>query len=85
MLAIADAPFFDVDFCRVIAAVILNDPTKVEFHPLTAKERFTALQTGEVDVLIRNTAWTISRDTSVGLDFAPTTFYDGQGLWSGSR
>ena len=71
---------FDVEFCRAIAAAIFNDPTKVEFRPLTAKERFTALQTGEVDVLIRNTTWTVSRDTSVGLDFAPTTFYDGQGI-----
>lgn len=71
---------FDVEFCRAIAAAIFNDPTKVEFRPLTAKERFTALQTGEVDVLIRNTTWTISRDTSVGLDFGPTTFYDGQGI-----
>ena len=71
---------FDVDFCRAVAAAIFNDPTKVEFRPLTAKERFTALQTGEVDVLIRNTTWTLSRDTSVGLDFAPTTFYDGQAI-----
>jgi len=71
---------FDVEFCRAIAAAIFNDPTKVEFRPLTAKERFTALQTGEVDVLIRNTTWTISRDTSVGMDFTPTTFYDGQGI-----
>ncbi len=71
---------FDVEFCRAIAAAIFNDPTKVEFRPLTAKERFTALQTGEVDVLIRNTTWTLTRDTSVGLDFGPTTFYDGQGI-----
>ena len=71
---------FDVDFCRAVAAAIFNDPTKVEFRPLTAKERFTALQMGEVDVLIRNTTWTLSRDTSVGLDFCPTTFYDGQGI-----
>jgi len=71
---------FDVEFCRAIAAAIFDDPTKVEFRPLTAKERFTALQMGEVDVLIRNTTWTTSRDTSVGLDFCPTTFYDGQGI-----
>lgn len=71
---------FDVDFCRAIAAAIFNDPTKVEFRPLTAKERFTALQTGEVDVLIRNTTWTLNRDTAVGLDFGPITFYDGQGI-----
>jgi len=71
---------FDVEFCRAVAAAIFDDPTKVEFRPLTAQERFTALQTGEVDVLIRNTTWTTSRDTSVGLDFCPTTFYDGQGI-----
>ena len=71
---------FDVEFCHAIAAAIFDDPTKVEFRPLTAKERFTALQTGEVDVLLRNTTWTTSRDTSVGLDFGPTTFYDGQGI-----
>jgi general L-amino acid transport system substrate-binding protein len=71
---------FDVEFCRALAAAIFDDPTKVEFRPLTAKERFTALQTGEIDVLIRNTTWTTSRDTSVGLDFCPTTFYDGQGI-----
>lgn len=71
---------FDTDFCRAIAAAVLGDATKVEFIPMTAKERFTALQTGEIDVLIRNTTWTISRDTSVGAEFAPTTFYDGQGM-----
>ena len=71
---------FDVEFCRAVAAAVFDDPTKVEFRPLTAAERFTALQTGEVDVLIRNTTWTTSRDTSVGLDFCPTTFYDGQGI-----
>src|SRR5271155_3872187 len=71
---------FDVDFCRAIAAAIFNDPTKVKFIPLTAKDRFTALQSGEVDVLSRNTTWTLSRDTSLGLDFAAVTFYDGQGF-----
>ncbi len=71
---------FDVDFCRAVAAAIFDDPNAVEFRPLTAQERFTALQTGEVDVLIRNTTHTLSRDTSVGLDFAPITFYDGQGM-----
>ncbi|RRR75407.1 MAG: transporter substrate-binding domain-containing protein [Candidatus Viridilinea halotolerans] len=71
---------FDVDFCRAVAAAIFDDPTKVEFRPLTAAERFTAVQTGEVDVLIRNTTHTLSRDGSVGLDFAPITFYDGQGM-----
>ena len=71
---------FDVDFCRAIAAAIFNDPTKVKFVPLTAKDRFTALQSGEVDVLSRNTTWTLSRDTSLGLDFVAVNFYDGQGF-----
>ncbi len=71
---------FDVDFCRAIAAAIFNDPTKVKFVPLTAKDRFTALQSGEIDVLSRNTTWTMSRDTSLGLDFAAITYYDGQGF-----
>ena len=71
---------FDIDYCKALAAALFDDPTKVEYRPLTAKERFTAVQTGEVDVLIRNTTWTLSRDTSVGMDFAPTTFYDGQGI-----
>ncbi|MFB2769974.1 amino acid ABC transporter substrate-binding protein [Pelatocladus sp. BLCC-F211] len=70
----------DVDICRAIAAAIFNDPKKVEFRNLNAKERFTAVQTGEVDILSRNTSWTISRDTSVGLEFAPVVFYDGQGI-----
>src|SRR5690242_4350053 len=71
---------FDVDYCRAIAAAILNDPTKVKFVPLTAQNRFTALQSGEVDVLARNTTWTMSRDTTLGLDFAAVNFYDGQGF-----
>lgn len=71
---------FDVDFCRAIAAAVLGDADAVDFRALSAQERFTAVQTGEVDVLIRNTTWTSSRDTAVGLDFAPTTFYDGQGF-----
>jgi general L-amino acid transport system substrate-binding protein len=71
---------FDVDFCRAIAAAIFNDPTKIKFVPLTAKDRFTALQSGEIDVLSRNTTWTLSRDTSLGLDFAAITYYDGQGF-----
>lgn len=71
---------FDIDFCRALTAAIFGDTGKVEFVPTTAKERFTVLQTGEADVLFRNTTWTISRDTSVGLDFGPTTFYDGQGM-----
>ncbi|BAU07939.1 amino acid ABC transporter substrate-binding protein [Fischerella sp. NIES-3754] len=70
----------DVDICRAIAAAIFDDPKKVEYRNLNAKERFTAVQTGEVDILSRNTSWTISRDTSVGLEFAPVVFYDGQGI-----
>lgn len=71
---------FDTDFCRAIAVAIFNDPSAVEFRPLTAAERFTALQTSEIDVLIRNTTWTFSRDVELGTDFGPTTFYDGQGM-----
>ena len=71
---------FDVDYCRALAAVIFNDPNKVEYRPLSAQARFTALQSGEIDVLSRNTTWTLSRDTSLGLNFGPTLFYDGQGL-----
>lgn len=78
--AAGDFEGFDVDFCKAIAAAILGDASKVEYRPLSAQERFTAVQSGEVDVLIRNTTWTSSRDTSVGLEFAPTTFYDGQGF-----
>src|SRR5688572_20544449 len=70
----------DVDFCKAIAAAIFNDPTKVKFIPLTAKDRFTALQSGEVDVLSRNTTWTSSRDTQLGLNFAAVNYYDGQGF-----
>lgn len=71
---------FDADFGRAIAAAVLGDPDKVEFVPLNAAERFTALQTGEIDVLIRNTTWTLSRDADLNTDFAPPTFYDGQGF-----
>jgi general L-amino acid transport system substrate-binding protein len=70
----------DVDFCRAIAAAIFNDPTKVRFQALTAKDRFTALQTGEVDVLVRNTTWTLARDTTNGLNFTGVNYYDGQGF-----
>jgi len=71
---------FDVDYCRAIAAAIFNDPAKVKFVPLTAKDRFTALQSGDVDVLIRNTTWTSSRDTQLGLNATGTNYYDGQGF-----
>lgn len=69
---------FDADYCRAVAAAVLGDANAVEFTALTAAERFTAVQTGAVDVLIRNTTWTQSRDTDVGMDFGPTTYYDGQ-------
>jgi general L-amino acid transport system substrate-binding protein len=71
---------FDVDFCRAIAAAVFDDPKAVKFSPLSAKERFTALQSGEVDLLARNSTWTISRDTSLGLDFPAVNYYDGQGF-----
>jgi general L-amino acid transport system substrate-binding protein len=70
----------DVDWCKAMAAAIFNDPNKVKFVPLTAKDRFTALQSGEVDVLARNTTWTSSRDTSLGLNFTAVNYYDGQGF-----
>ncbi|HVV91911.1 MAG TPA: amino acid ABC transporter substrate-binding protein [Hyphomicrobiales bacterium] len=71
---------FDVDYCRAVAAAIFGDPAKVKFTPLDASQRFTALQSGEVDVLIRNTTWTMSRDTTLGLKFAGVNYYDGQGF-----
>ena len=70
----------DIDFCRALGAAIFNDEKKVKFVPLTAKDRFTALQSGEVDVLARNTTWTSSRDTSLGLNFGPINYFDGQGF-----
>ena len=70
----------DVDVCRALAAAIFNDPTKVKFVSLSAKDRFTALQSGEIDVLSRNTTWTLSRDTSLGANFTGVTYYDGQGF-----
>ena len=70
----------DVDFCRQLGAAVLGDANKVKFVPLSAQQRFTALQSGEVDVLSRNTTWTLQRDTQLGLNFAPVTFYDGQGF-----
>jgi len=70
----------DVDFCRSVAAAVLGDASKVKFIPLTAKERFTALQSGEIDVLARSSTWTATRDTSLGLNFAGVNYYDGQGF-----
>lgn len=70
----------DVDFCRALAAAIFNDPLKVKFISFTAKDRFVALQNGDIDALVRNTTWTISRDTSLGISFTAVNYYDGQGF-----
>ena len=70
----------DVDVCRALSAAIFNDPNKVKFVPLSAKDRFTALQSGEIDVLSRNSTWTLSRDTSLGLNYTGISYYDGQGF-----
>ncbi|MFN4193972.1 MAG: amino acid ABC transporter substrate-binding protein [Tabrizicola sp.] len=71
---------FDVDLCRAVAAVVLGDATKVKFLPTTGETRFTALQSGEVDLLVRNSTWTFSRDTELALDFVAVNYYDGQGF-----
>ncbi|MCZ8179526.1 MAG: amino acid ABC transporter substrate-binding protein [Rhizobium sp.] len=71
---------FDVDYCKAVAAAVFGDATKVKYTPTTAQSRFTALQSGEVDVLIRNTTWTISRDTALGFNFRTVNYYDGQGF-----
>ena len=70
----------DVDLCRAVAAAVLGDASKVRYTPLTAQQRFTAVQSGEVDILSRNTTWTLSRDTSLGLNFVGVNYYDGQGF-----
>jgi general L-amino acid transport system substrate-binding protein len=70
----------DVDVCRAVAAAVTGDAAKVRYTPLTAQQRFTALQSGEVDILSRNTTWTISRDASLGLNFVGVNYYDGQGF-----
>ncbi len=70
----------DVDLCKAVAAALFGDATKVKYTPLNAKERFTALQSGEIDVLSRNTTWTSSRDSALGLNFAGVNYYDGQGF-----
>ena len=70
----------DVDTCRAVAAAVFGDASKVKYTPLTAKERFTALQSGEIDMLSRNTTWTATRDTSLGINFAGVNYYDGQGF-----
>ncbi|QLQ19719.1 MAG: amino acid ABC transporter substrate-binding protein [Exiguobacterium profundum] len=71
---------FDVDLCRAVAAAVLGDPTKVKFLPTTGETRFTALQSGEVDLLVRNSTWTASRDSELALDFVAVNYYDGQGF-----
>jgi len=71
---------FDVDYCKAVAAAILGDASKVEYVPLTASARFEALASGEIDMLVRNTTWTSSRDRDLGNDFTAPTFYDGQGM-----
>lgn len=71
---------FDVDYCRAVALALWNDANRVRYVPTTAQNRFTALQSGEVDMLARNTTWTLSRDTSLGFDFTGINFYDGQGF-----
>ena len=70
----------DVDVCRAVAAAVFGDASKIKFSPLTAKERFTALQSGEVDILSRNSTWTSSRDAAMGISFTGVTYYDGQGF-----
>ncbi|MGD9613968.1 MAG: amino acid ABC transporter substrate-binding protein [Alphaproteobacteria bacterium] len=70
----------DIDICKAIAAAMFGDPEKVRYVPLTAQQRFTALQSGEVDILSRNTTATLQRDAELGLNFAPVVFYDGQGF-----
>ena len=70
----------DVDYCRAIASAVFGDATKAKFVPLTSKDRFPALQSGEIDVLTRNTTWTVSRDSSLGFNFRTVNYYDGQGF-----
>ncbi|MDE1232496.1 amino acid ABC transporter substrate-binding protein [Vibrio aestuarianus] len=70
----------DVEYCQALAAAVLGDKSKVKYVPLTAKERFTALQSGEIDVLSRNTTWTLQRDSALGLNFVGVNYYDGQGF-----
>ncbi|MDH5539562.1 MAG: amino acid ABC transporter substrate-binding protein [Rhizobacter sp.] len=70
----------DVDVCKAVAAAILGDASKVKWVPLSAQQRFTALQSGEIDILSRNTTWTLTRDASLGMTFTGTTYYDGQGF-----
>jgi general L-amino acid transport system substrate-binding protein len=70
----------DIDLCKAVAAAVFGDASKVDYKPLNAEQRFTALQSGEVDMLARNSTWTLSRDTQLGLDFVAVNYYDGQGF-----
>src|SRR5471030_810458 len=70
----------DVDVCKAVAAAVFGDAEKVKYVPLTAQQRFTALQSGEVDMLSNNTTWSLQRDTDLGFDFGPIVFFDGQGF-----
>jgi general L-amino acid transport system substrate-binding protein len=70
----------DIDYCRAVAAAVIGDPDKVRYVPLTTAQRFTALQSGEIDILARNSTWTMSRDASLGIQFTGVTYYDGQGF-----
>ena len=76
---------FDVDYCKALAAAIFNDPSKVEYTPTSAKDRFEVLANKSVDVLVRNTTWTLSRDTTLGFNFAGVNYYDGQGFMINSK
>ena len=71
---------FDTDFCRALAAAIFDDPKKIQLISLSSKDRLTALQSGEIDVLARTTTWTLSRDAGIGLNFTAVNYYDGQGF-----
>ncbi len=70
----------DIDLCKAVAAAVFGDATKVKFTPLSAKDRFPALQSGEIDLLARNTTWSVSRDSQLGFDFRAVNYYDGQGF-----
>lgn len=76
---------FDVDYCRAVASAVFGDASKVKFVPLSSADRFTALQSGAIDVLIRNTTWTMSRDTALKIEFTGVTYYDGQGFMINSK
>ncbi len=75
----------DVDICKALAAAVLSDPAKVNYVPLNSQQRFTGLQSGQIDVLSRNTSWTLTRDASLGLNFTAITYFDGQGFLVGKK